>query len=113
MPGPLPSSNHTDVRSPGGRRTVMIPFRGTTAANGDLTLTDSYDSTLTQSRATNNYTFVVGPFKKLLSATVNSGTAAAFSAVPGAVDGTAGTVRMDFAATLVSTQMNGVFVFEV
>lgn len=113
MPGPLATGNNTEDRVPGGLRVVRIPFRGTTAANGDLTLTYNYNGTLTQSRATNNYTFVVGPFKQLLSAVVNSGTATAFSGTVGATDGSAGTVRIDFAATLVSTQMIGELVFEV
>lgn len=113
MPGPLPSSNHTEKRVPGGRRFVDIPFYGTTAANGDLTLQFNYDGTLTQTRSTNQYTFVVGPFKRVIKAVAVSGTSTAFVGTMGASDGTAGTIRMDFAAALNATQMHGEFTVEV
>ena len=87
---------------------------GATAANGDLTLVDNYDGTLSVSRSTNQYTFTLPvPFKKVLSVLANSGTATAFSGTRGAESGTARTVRVDFAATLASTQMNVIITVEL
>lgn len=108
------SGLNTDVRAPGGKRVLVVPFSGTTAANGDLTLTDSYDGTFSVSRSTNQYTFTLPQaFRRVLSATANSGTATAFSGTLGAQSGTARTVRIDFAATLNATSVNGVIYVEL
>jgi hypothetical protein len=108
------SGQHTEVRVPGGKIVRNVYFYGATAANGDLTLVDNYDGTLSVSRSTNQYTFTLPfPFKKVLSAIANSGTATAFSGTRGAESGTARTVRIDFAATLNATQMNGVITVEL
>ena len=108
------SSPHTEVRVPGGKLVRQIHFYGATAANGDLTLVDTYDGTLSVSRSTNQYTFTLPfPFRKVLSTIATSGTATAFAGTRGAESGTARTVRIDFAATLASTQMNGVITVEI
>ena len=99
MPGVLDAIGHTPVRMPGGVEVGrVIAYRGTTAANGDVTLAtgSDYDGQLAApSRATNAYTVTIGPFKRLLSCMPRSGIGV-ISAVTS--DGNAGTVTYTFSA---------------
>ncbi len=113
MPGPLTSSQHTDVRVPGGDRVVAIPFRVTTNGSNVMTITTTYDATLTVTNSGNQYTFVIGAYRAPICAVVNSSLAAAPTGAIGNFDGTAGTIRIDFTGAQTNAQINGVFFVEV
>ena len=104
MPGLLDSFGHTPVRVPGGvAQARVIAYRGTTAANGDVTLATGvdYEGALTApSRATNAYTVNIGTFARLLSCCVRSGVGNVTAVTS---DGAAGTVTYTMSATQVST----------
>ena len=78
MPGSvLDSFGHTPVRVPGGvAQARAIAYRGTTVANGDVTLASGSDyegSLSAPSRSANTYTVNIGPFINLLACVPRSG----------------------------------------
>jgi hypothetical protein len=113
MAGPLGTSLNTTIRAPGGRQIVEIPFRATTNGSNVMTIATTFDATLTVTNSGNQYTFVVGPYKALICAVVNSSLAAAPNGAIGAFSETGGTIRVDFTGAQTNAQINGVFYVEV
>ena len=96
----LDSYSHTPVRVPGGvAQARVIAYRGTTAANGDVTLATGadYEGALSApSRATNAYTVTIGTFSRLLACVPRSGIGNVTTVTS---DAAAGTVTYTFSAT--------------
>ncbi len=113
MPGPITTGQATTVRAPNGRNVVAIPFRATTNGSNVMTITTTYDATLTVTNSGNQYTFVVGAYKALIAAVVNSSLAAAPNGAIGNFSETGGTIRVDFTGAQTNAQINGVFFVEV
>jgi hypothetical protein len=104
MPGLLDSFGHTPARVPGGvAQARVVAYRGSTAANGDVTLAagNTYEGALTApTRSTNTYTVNIGTFARGLACCVSSGVGAVTAVT---FDGAAGTVAYTMSATQVST----------
>ncbi len=103
------------VRSPGVTNPKLFAFRGTTAANGDITLAagSDYDGAFTApTRSTNTFTISVGSFRSLLGFTLTHGLMATINAPLGTIDAAAGTIQFTTSATWASTDFSCVLVID-
>lgn len=90
------------VRSPGVTNPKLFAFRGTTAANGDITLAagSDYDGAFTApTRSTNTYTITVGSFRYLLGFELRHSLGATIDVSLGTIDAAAGTIQFTTSAT--------------